>query len=145
MKKITSLLFFIFFLIVNAFAGEIISKEASEYYNEAVKLQKASNFEAADVLYAKILILDPYNSKWQKFILNNRGMMLASNGSIDEAEVLFNKALQIDNNYLPARLNLGFIYEQRRSELESIKYWLKVLNIDLDSVKPKGYVLEDGR
>ena len=134
-------LFFILLFAGNVFAGELISKEAINYYDEGVKLQKASNFAMADSLYQKTLLVDPYNAKWQKFILNNRGVMKAQQGSIEEAEILFNRSLQLDQNYLPARLNLGFIYEQRRSELESIKYWLKVLNINLDDVKPKGFVL----
>ena len=69
--------------------------------------------------------------------------MLAEQGFLDEAEEYFNESLKIDPNYLPAQLNLGFIYEKRRSELESIKYWLKVLNIDLDKVKPKGFVIDE--
>lgn len=145
MKKTFSLLFFVLILMANAFASEVISKEAVNYYNQGLELQKISNFEVADSMYEKALILDPTDSKLQKFILNNRGVMLALNGRIDEAELFFNKALQIDKNYLPAKLNLGFIYEQRGNELESIKYWLKVLNINLDKMKPKGYLLEDGR
>ena len=134
-------LFFVLLFANNVFAGELISKEANNYYNEGVKLQKASNFAMAESLYQKVLYLDPYNTKWQKFILNNRGVMKAQQGSLDEAEMIFKRSLQIDPEYLPARLNLGFIYEQRRSELESIKYWLKVLKINLDDFKPKGYVL----
>lgn len=134
-------IFFVLLFVGNSFAGELISKEAVNYYNEGVKLQKASNFAMADSLYQKTLLVDPYNSKWQKFILNNRGAMEAQQGSIEEAEILFKRSLQVDPNYLPAKLNLGFIYEQRRSELESIKYWLNVLNINLDDIKPKGFVL----
>jgi len=134
-------LFFVLLFAGNAFTGELISKEADNYYNEGVKLQKAASFTMAESFYQKTLLVDPYNSKWQKFILNNRGVMKAQQGSIEEAEILFNSSLQIDPEYLPPRLNLGFIYEQRRSELESIKYWLKVLNINLEDVKPKGFVL----
>lgn len=141
MSRNIVILFFVLLFSGNAFAGELISKEAVNYYNEGVKLQKASNFAMADSLYQKTLLVDPYNSKWQKFILNNRGAMKAQQGSMDEAEILFNKSLEIDKDYLPAKLNLGFIYEQRRSELESIKYWLSVLNINLDDIKPKGFVL----
>jgi tetratricopeptide (TPR) repeat protein len=140
LKNIFSL-FFILLFAGNSFAGELISKEAVSYYNEGVKLQKASNFAMADSFYQKTLLVDPYNSKWQKFILNNRGAMKALQGSIEEAEILFRRSLQVDPSYLPAKLNLGFIYEKRRSELESIKYWLKVLNINLDDIKPKGFVL----
>ena len=140
LRTIFGLLFVMLFM-GNSYAGEIMSKEAVNYYNEGVKLQKASNFTAADSFYQKTLLVDPYDSKWQKFILNNRGAMKAQQGSMDEAEILFNRSLEIDPAYLPAKLNLGFIYEKRRSELESIKYWLSVLKINLDDVKPKGFVL----
>jgi tetratricopeptide (TPR) repeat protein len=145
MKRVAVLLFFVLVLAVSSFASEVISKEAVNYYNQGVELQKASNFQAAEAMYQKTLLIDPYDVKWQVYILNNRGVALASLGRVDEAEVLFNEALKLDGNYLPAKLNLGFIYEQRRSELESIKYWLRVLKIDLDSVKPKGYVIEDNQ
>jgi len=134
-------LFFVLLFAGNVFAGKLVSGEADKYYNEGVKLQKASNFTMAETFYQKTLLVDPYNSKWQMFILNNRGVMRAQMGLTDEAEILFTRSLQIDPKYLPPRLNLGFIYEQRRTELESIKYWLEVLNINLDSIKPKGFVL----
>ncbi len=140
LKNLICLLFSLLFL-GHAFAGELISKEADGYYNDALKLQQAANFNAAETLYQKILYIDPYNLKWQVFILNNRGVMSAQQGDILNAEILFNKALEIDAHYLPAQFNLGFIYEKRRTELESLKYWLKVLNIDLDKAKPKGFVL----
>jgi tetratricopeptide (TPR) repeat protein len=138
-------LFLILFFAGSVFAGEIISKEAENYYNDGVKSQQAANFDAADSAYQKALLVDPRNSKWQKLILNNRGAMNAQIGDMDQAEILFKRSLQIDPNYLPAKLNLGFVYEQRRSELESIKYWLKVLNINLDDIKPKGFVLGDAQ
>jgi Tfp pilus assembly protein PilF len=70
--------------------------------------------------------------------------MYAQQGDLEKAEAAFNEVLEMDPNYEPAKLNLGFIYEQRRSELESIKYWLGVLKINLDEVKPKGFVIEEG-
>jgi len=139
-----------FFLIVLlfyfslAYAGELASQEAVNYYNEGVKAQKAANFAAADSAYQRVLLLDPYNPKWQKFILNNRAVIYAQQGDLEKAEAAFNDVLVMDPNYQPAKLNLGFIYEQRRSELESIKYWLGVLKINLDEVKPKGFVIEEG-
>ena len=134
-------LFFVLLLAGNSFAEGLMSKEATSHYNEGVKSQKASDFASANAFYQKTLALDPTDSKWQKFILNNRGAIAAQEGRMEDAEELFKKSLQIDPNYLPPKLNLGFIYEQRRTELESIKYWLKVLNINLDEVKPKGFVL----
>ena len=141
MARKLGLLFLGLLFFGNAFAGEIMSKEAEEHYNEALKLQQADNFNAANTMYQKVLFLDPSNKKWQVLVLNNRGVMLAQQGDLDNAEMSFKKAIEIAPNYLPAKLNLGFIYESRRTELESIKYWLKVLDIDLNKVKPQGFVL----
>jgi len=126
-------------------AGELAAKQAVNYYNDAVKDQKACNIAEANANYQKVLLVDPYNPDWKKFILNNQGIMYAQQGDLEKAEAAFNEALKIDPEYETAKLNLGFIYEQRRSRLESIEYWLKVLNIDLDKVKPKGFVVEEGQ
>ena len=138
-----SILVIIFVLLCAAFvfAGELTSKEAVNYFSEGVKLQESGNFIAAESFYQKVLLVDPGNPGWKKAILNNRAVIFAQQGFPDDAEDLLIKSLRVDPDYLPAKLNLGFIYEQRRSELESIKYWLKVLNIDLEAAKPKGYVL----
>ncbi len=134
-------LFFTLFSFTYALSGEVVSKEAANYYAQGVKQQKGDNFIQADTFYQKTLLVDPSNLKWKRNILNNRGVMLAQQGFLDEAEESLLESLKIDPNYLPAKLNLGFIYEARRSELESITYWLKVLQINLDDVKPKGFVL----
>jgi len=139
-------LFFALFLCYGLCqAGELISKEAASYYNEGVKAQKASNFGEAEINYQKTLLLDPYNTDWEKFIINNRGIMYAQDGDLKKAEAAFNRALKIDPDYTVPKLNLGFIYEKRRSKLESIEYWLKVLNINLEEVKPKGFIIEEGQ
>jgi tetratricopeptide (TPR) repeat protein len=140
LKNISGLLVVLLFT-ANSFAGELVSKEAVNYYNEGLKLQRGGDFVKADSFYQKALLVDKYDNKWQKYIANNRGVMLAEQGFLEEAEEYFKQALKIDQGYLSPKLNLGFIYEKRRTELESIKYWLKVLNINLDEVKPKGFVL----
>ena len=139
-KNIACFLFSLL-LLGNAFAEGLMSKEAAAYYDEAVKLQQVGNFIAANTLYQKILYIDPANQKWQVYILNNRGAILAQQNDLANAELFFKKAIEIDPNYLPAKLNLGFVYEKQRTELESIKYWLKVLNIDLEKIKPQVFVL----
>jgi len=141
MAKIVSIFLFVFMLYCSSFAGELTSKEAENYYKEGLKLQKASNFVSADSFYQKTLLVDPSSQIWQVFILNNRGVMAAKEGYLEQAEMFFQKALNINPSFMPAKMNLGFIYEKRRSELESLKYWLKVLGIDLDKAKPKGYSL----
>ena len=144
MIKKTMFILLVSFLCGNfVFAGELMAPEAINHFNEGVRAQQASNFETAEGHYQKALLINPNSTDLQKFILNNRGVIYAKVGDLEKAEAAFNEALRIDPNYETPKLNLGFIYEKRRSEFESMKYWLKVLNIDLDSVKPKGFVVEE--
>ncbi|MFH1199322.1 MAG: tetratricopeptide repeat protein [Candidatus Omnitrophota bacterium] len=121
--------------------GSLLTGEASVYYQEAVKAQRAGNFESADTSYQKVLIVDPNNTKWQKAILNNRGVMNVKIGDLETAEKLFNRALEIDPDYQIVKYNLGIIYEKRRTRLESLEYWAKMF--DLEKMIPKNYLLED--
>jgi tetratricopeptide (TPR) repeat protein len=116
--------------------------ETINYYNAGVKAQKAGNFTEAEDNYQKALLTDPYNTNWQKFVLNNRGAMLIKLGDFQKAEASLNDALKIDPNYKPAQINLGFTYEKRRTRLESLEYWAKVF--DIDNLKPKDVVIEEG-
>jgi len=143
MRRIVFMLAISLLLAGIACAGELVAQEAITYYKEGVKAQKGSNFEAADVSYKKCLLVDPSNRNWKKYIFNNYGIMYAKQGDMESAEKAFNEALKIDPDYLPAKLNLGFVYDKRRTELEAIKYWLKALNIDLNQVRPKDFVIED--
>lgn len=142
-KKILFLSFILSFSYNLSYAGELISKEAVNYFNEGVKAQKAANFSAAEISYNKTFLVDPYNLDWKKRILNNEGVMYLETGDMEKAEEFFNRALEIDPDYRFPKLNLGLIYEKHRTELESIKYWLKVLNIDLESIKPKNAIIDD--
>jgi tetratricopeptide (TPR) repeat protein len=128
-----------------SFAGELTSKEAVNYFNDGVKAQKECKLQEAEMNYQKTILLDPSNRDLQKFIVNNRGVMYVQQGDLEKAEAAFNEVLKMDPNYRPAQLNLGFIYDKTRSRLESIEYWLKILNINLDELKPKDYILEESR
>lgn len=142
-RRVVFALAVVLLLASAAYAGELVAREAITYYKEGVKSQKGQNFEAADMAYKKCLLVDPYDQNWKKYIFNNYGIMYAKQGDMESAEKAFTEALKIDPNYLPAKLNLGFIYDKRRTELEAIKYWLKALNIDLNQIRPKDFVIED--
>lgn len=141
-RKTACILVLLILIAGTCFAGELMSKEADNYFNEGVKSQTSANFVEADINYQKALLVAPYSLELQKYILNNRGIMLAELGDLDQAESSFKAALSIDPSYKPAQLNLGYIYEKRRSRLESLEYWLQVLNINLDQLKPKSFVIQ---
>jgi len=125
-----------------AFAGELISKEAVNYFNAGVKAQKGSNFAEADNNYQKALIVAPNDTSYQKYILNNRGCMYTQVGDLDKADAYFRAALEIDPNYKPAQLNLGLINEKRMSRCEALEYWAKLYG--WEKTKPRDLTLSEG-
>ena len=141
MLKMLICLFISLSFLGDVYAEGVMSKQADTFYDEALKLQEAYNFTGANALYQKILYIDPTNSKWPVLILNNRGVMFAQQDDLVSAELFFLKALEVDPKSIPPKFNLGLIYEKQGKELESIKYWLKASNIDLDKIRPSGYVL----
>ena len=125
-----------------AFAGELISKEAVNYFNAGVKAQKGANFVEAEINYQKTLIVAPNDTNWQKFILNNRGVMYAQMGDLEKSDASFKAALQIDPNYKAAQLNLGLLNEKRMSRCESLEYWAKLYG--WEKTKPRDFALSEG-
>jgi tetratricopeptide (TPR) repeat protein len=124
-----------------AFAGELISKEAVNYFNAAVKAQKLSNFLDAETNYQKALILAPNNAEYQKLILNNRGIMFLQMGDLEKADASFRAALQMDPNYQAAQINLGLMNEKLLSRCEALEYWAKLY--DWEKTKPRDFVLSE--
>ncbi len=124
-----------------SYAGELVAKEGVNYFNAAVEAQKESRYSDAEKNYQKTVLADPANRRWPLLIANNRGVMSMERGDLRTAEKYFLEALQIDPDFMPARINYGFIIDKRGNELESIKYWMKLLNIDLQKLKPKNLIL----
>jgi len=141
MQKTMFLLLFVFLLFGYSFAGGKASGECAAYFNEGVKAQKGGHMDTAETSYKKTLLVEPAEIDYRKYIANNRGIMYAKQGDLDKAEKAFKEALSIDPQYKAAELNLGLIYEKRRSRCESLEYWSKIF--DLDSLKPKNFVIEE--
>ena len=131
------------FIFIRVYAGDIVAGEAKVYFLEGVQAQKNDNLEKAVADYTKARLVSKEDIEYQKYIINNMGAMYLRQGDVARAEAAFVEALTIDPDYEPAKLNLGIINEMRMSELDSLKYWIKVLDIDLDEIKPKGPILED--
>ena len=126
----------------NLFAQELSSKEAMGYFSQGVEAQRKGDAFQANVFYQKALLLDSKSKDLKKYIHNNYGVMYFKSGEAAKAEEFFNEALAIDQDYFPARVNLGFIYDLKRDELTAMKYWMKLFKIDLASVKPKDFIVE---
>jgi len=130
-------------LIMVMFSGFVYAEgiasreEAYKYFNEGVKAQKAGDFEKADKEYSMAMML---TSKYNKFILQNRGVMYAMRGDYAQAAEYFKEVLSLDPNYMPARLNLGRIYDIQADKCTSLQYWADLLN--LERAKPKAFIIE---
>jgi tetratricopeptide (TPR) repeat protein len=136
---IFAFLLFLFFRFSSA-AEDLMRNSAIDYFNEGTNFQKAANFIEAESCYQKALLVGAYDRDLQRLVFNNMGVIYAKRGDFDTAEEFFNQALQIDPNYKLPQLNLGIIYESRRSRLESLEYWAKVF--DFEKLKPKDFVIE---
>ena len=61
---------------------------------------------------------------------NNRGIKLLKEGKADEAIAEFQKAVQLDPNYTPARQNLGYAYDRQGRSEEAMVHYQKAVELD---------------
>lgn len=140
-KRAYFLFLVLFFYAGIAWAGELTAKEAVIYFKEGVGAQKDGNLDKAELSYQKTLLLDPANREYQKFILNNRGVMLTQVGDLAGAEAAFVEVLKMDPAYQPAQLNLGLVYDKQKNRLKALEYWARVF--DIERLKPKNFIIEE--
>jgi len=123
-------------------AGELFDQHAEESFREGIKAHKAGNFPEAGALYQKAYMLNPNNAEMAKHIMNNHAIIVAETGNLAEAEEMFKDLIKRYPDYKPAAINLGFIYDKRRSRVESLEYWIEVL--ELQKLKPTDYLIDEG-
>ena len=135
----------LFALLVMAWFGGFVyaegiasREEAYKYFNEGVKAQKSGDFEKATKEYSMAMML---TSRYNKFILHNRGVMYAIRGDYANAAEAFKEVLNLDPNYMPARLNLGRIYDIQADKCTALEYWANLLNIE--KAKPRSFIMEE--
>jgi tetratricopeptide (TPR) repeat protein len=132
--------FMLLFIYGLSYAGELASKEAINYFNEGVRAQEKGNFNAAKFAYQKTMLVSPGNSEFQKYIMNNVGIMFFRQGEYVEAAEAFRAALNIDPDYHAAKMNLGLAYDRLGYRLRALEYWVKVFEVE--KMKPKSCILE---
>ncbi|MFH1413264.1 MAG: tetratricopeptide repeat protein [Candidatus Omnitrophota bacterium] len=123
------------------FAGSLVAEDAVNYFNEGAREQKSGNYLAANSAFQKALLVDPANPRWEKAVMNNRGIIYFKTGDFENAEIAFKEALRIDKDYKIAEVNLGLVYEETRSRVEALEYWAKVF--ELDKLKPEDFAIEE--
>ena len=134
---------FFFSLVYAAGKKPLYNEFAREHFARGVVAQEGGNFIEAEDCYQKALLIDPSNANLRKFVMQNRAVMYAKEGDFQKAETAFNALLRIDPNYKIAELNLGIIYDQKKSRLEALEYWAKMFK--LEDQKPKDFALENGQ
>lgn len=118
--------------------GIVSREEAYKYFNEGVRAQKDGDFEKANKEYSMAMML---SSKYNKLILHNRGVMYAMHGDYANAAAAFKDVLSLDPSYMPARLNLGRIYDIQADRCTALEYWADLLNIE--KAKPKSFIMSE--
>jgi tetratricopeptide (TPR) repeat protein len=102
--------------------------------DKVMALSKVSEFDT-------IGFSDPRDPNYQKFILNNMGVIYATRGKLDLAYVQFLDALKVDIGYRPAELNIGLIYDKTESRLYALKFW--ALKFKFEDLKPKAFITKE--
>lgn len=100
------------------------NKDAYQLYNKGLRYVRKEDYEEAQKLFAKALILDPTNV----IILNSLGLSEKRLYNYDQAAVYFKTAMALDSTYLKANINLGLNYYYNEKYKEAIEV--------LKSVKP---------
>jgi tetratricopeptide (TPR) repeat protein len=136
--KLFFLCFFTIVLVKDSYSQALSAKEAVNYYNEGVRAQKNGDFDAAMTAYKKTSLLSSY---YNKFCMNNEGVIYAQLGDIKRAEALFNAVIAMDPDYLPAKLNIGMIYDMQVDKIKALEYWANVFEID--KLKPKTFTASE--
>lgn len=122
---------------VSAFAGQMLYTDAVEAYNNALKEQRAGNYEKSLADYKRALMLmSPDEQGFRKFVLNNSALMALNQGETDQAEVLWQQALELDPKYKLAAENLGLLYVRKGEPDKAIKIWMTAFDF------PQAYNLE---
>lgn len=120
-----------------SYAQELAAKEAVVYYNEGVRAQKNGDFDSALKAYQKASIISSY---YDKLITHNKAVMYAQSGDLKKAEELFNEVLALDPKNMPAKLNLGLIYDAKGDKYKALEYWAEAF--ELEKHKPQAFIIE---
>lgn len=105
----------------SAFSADLLSMDAKTYYQKAYQDYQNGDNESAVKSYQKAMLLD---ANYQKDSLNNIGVIFGRMGFFEKAEQSFRAALQADPDYLPAKINLGLLYEKNGLGLQANRWWV---------------------
>ncbi|MFA6636636.1 MAG: tetratricopeptide repeat protein [Candidatus Omnitrophota bacterium] len=92
-------------------------------------LVRENKLEEAAGIYEHIVAAD----KTETFAYFNLGILYSKLGWFDRARIALNKAIELDVNYIDARLLLGFLFEMEGNNAEAIELYESVTAIDYEN------------
>jgi Tetratricopeptide repeat len=96
-------------------------REAEVRYKEALSAQRRGDVPGAEVLYQKVLALDPGHVR----TLNNLGIIRMEQQKREQAIAYFSKAIELKKEYVDPYYNLACLYA-RANEIDESLWYLKV-------------------
>ena len=98
-----------------------LREEAIGYRTQGYEAQQRGDYGNALAFYQKAAALDPTYAT----PLNDIGVLLESEGRLQEAEVSYQRALSLNPTYLEAHANVAMLYERMGQKEKAIYHWLK--------------------
>ena len=89
-------------------------------YNAAVAMQTAGGDSAAELLYLKIIAVNPGYSR----ACNNLGAIYAARGQLRDAEKYYKQAIEKEHGFVEAYANLVGVYIAQR-DFRQARRWLQ--------------------
>jgi len=100
--KVFDELYFEVIKIIEYADGNLSKPDTDFSESDTIQLFKEGKYEDVINIYSKNLLQNPFDKR----VLSNRGLALQHAGRYDEAILDFKKAIELDEFYLQARLNL---------------------------------------
>jgi tetratricopeptide (TPR) repeat protein len=95
-------------------------------YAQALKRQNEGQLDQAQVLYRKVLEIDPHHLA----SLNNLGVIYMQQNKYGEAIACFNDALDRQNDYVDAYYNLACLYAKKNDTKNSMRFLKKAKSLN---------------
>ncbi len=99
-------------------AGNGAPADAEALYKEALAAQRSGDAAGAEVLYQRLLAIDPRHVR----ALNNLGVIRVGQKKRDQAIALLNTAIVLKRDYVDPYYNLACLYAQTGEIDESLRY-----------------------
>lgn len=109
------------FPLYSSYSKDTLKEQANFYREKGYELQTLGEWQKALMYYQKAMNIYPYDAQ----LHNDIGVVYERMGREDEAVGMYQRSLELDENYLPAYTNLAFFYEKKKDLDKASQYWKK--------------------